>query len=52
MKTINNNVKNTNSTFNGIEILNSFEMLNIRGGNTNNGKLKTREIDIYDTRED
>jgi hypothetical protein len=51
MKTISNNVKNTTSTFNGIEILNSFEMLNIRGGNTTD-KLKIREIDIYDTRED
>ena len=50
MKTIDNNVKKTNSTFNGIEILNSFEMLNIRGGNTD-GKLKTKEIDVYDTRE-
>ena len=50
MKTIDNNVKKTNSTFNGIEILNSFEMLNIRGGNTDD-KLKTKEIDVYDTRE-
>lgn len=51
MKTINNNVKNTASTFNGIEILNIFEMLNIRGGDTRD-KLKTRDIDVYDTRED
>jgi len=49
MKTI-NNVKNSARTINGFEVLNNFEMLNIRGGNTPE-KLKTKEIDIYDTRE-
>jgi hypothetical protein len=52
MKTIsNNNPKNNNAHTNNFEVLNIHEMLNIRGGNTTD-KLKSKEIDIYDTRED
>ncbi len=52
MKTNKNfNTSNNFSLNIGIEILNNFEMLNIRGGETNE-KLRTKEMDVYDTRED
>jgi hypothetical protein len=52
MKTDKNfNPKNNFSINIGIEILNNFEMHNIRGGETTE-KLRTKEMDVYDTRED
>jgi hypothetical protein len=48
MKTISNNPENTK--FNGIETLSLSEMHNIRGGSDN--KLRTKDIDVYDTREE
>ena len=52
MKTKIDNNKNGFSKSNIVfEILDEKEMLNIRGGNTNE-KLKTKEMDVYDTRED
>lgn len=50
MKTI-NDIKGKNIMFlNGIEILNNTELHTIRGGNTED-KSKTKETDVYDTRE-
>ncbi len=52
MKTVKNfNPKNNFISNIGIEILNNFEMFNIRGGETTE-KLRTKEMDVYDTRED
>lgn len=52
MKTEKNfNPKNNFNINIGIEILNNFEMQNIRGGETTE-KLRTKEMDVYDTRED
>lgn len=35
----------------GFELLNDFEMYKIRGGGDGD-KIKTKEIDVYDVRED
>jgi hypothetical protein len=52
MKTNKNfNPKNNFSNNSSFEILNNFEMLSIRGGETTE-KLRTKEMDVYDTRED
>jgi len=51
MKTL---VSANNSIFNldNIEVLNNSEMLNIRGGNADSEqKTKTKDEDVYDTRE-
>jgi hypothetical protein len=48
--TIDNTKKGSNKNNIVFEILNEREMLNIRGGNTTE-KLKTKEMDVYDTRE-
>lgn len=46
-----NNLFTTTSTLKSIEVLNVHEMLNIRGGDDRE-KMKTKEMDVYDTRED
>jgi hypothetical protein len=43
---------NTTSTISKFAILNDFEMLNVRGGTDSKEKTKTKEMDVYDTRED
>jgi hypothetical protein len=51
MKTIsNNNRKDNKINVFGVEELTISEMNNIRGGDST-PKLRTRDIDIYDTRE-
>jgi hypothetical protein len=50
MKTFKNS-NPVNNTVNKFEILNTFEMHNIRGGQQPE-KLKTKDIDVYDVRED
>jgi len=51
MKTIsNNNRKDNKVNVFGVEVLTISEMNNIRGGDSV-PKLRTRDIDIYDTRE-
>lgn len=51
MKTITSSLINDSKLVNnGIETLSMSEMLNIRGGNAPT-KIRTKEIDVYDTRE-
>jgi hypothetical protein len=50
MNTINENKGTKILYFEGFEILNSIELHVIRGGNSED-KSKTKETDVYDTRE-
>ena len=53
MKAIRNiSQKNNTSAISNFERLNDFEMFHIRGGSTTDTKTKTKEMDVYDTRED
>jgi hypothetical protein len=44
--------KNTTNVTSKFAILNDFEMFNVRGGTDTKEKTKTKEMDVYDTRED
>ena len=50
MKNIFNNIEINKSSLKGIEELSITELLKIRGGNSDD-KTKTKETDIYDTRD-